>query len=235
MIEELKNKIPNKEIRFKEVGIDEIKKYYEGRIENYEYVNLPINIVLTKEQTQDFKNKTIPNITNFYSRTCKARIEIEKEFDTWYEIENKERKRFIKILSAMQTIEDISLEVKEIIEQVSNKVIMGKNTMQILAPEIIRIMEIFELNDVCIDKAHELSRYLGELLSIAQSFKDEETFNKIKEKIKQIYIYTSKIDFPSIRKQVSKIEEIFVNKYRDTNIMLDVIVEMIYKKLKEVN
>lgn len=216
MIEELKSKIPNKEIRFKETGIIEIKKSYEEQIENYKYVILPRNVVLTEKQTKDFRNKTIPNITNFYNRTCEAKIKIEEELDTWYDIENRERKRFIKILSIMQTIEDISLEIKEIIEQVSNKVIMGKNTMQILAPEGIRISEIFELNDVCIHKTDELSKYLVELLSIADSFKDEETFNKIKEKIKQIYTYISRIDFFSIRNQASQIEEIFVNKYKNT-------------------
>lgn len=217
IIEDLKNKIPNKETRFKEEGIlNIIIKEYKKYIAEYDGCIIPKNIVLTVNQTEDFKNKTIPNIMNFHDRVCKAVKKVEDELDTWYDIENKERKRFIKILSAMQTIEDISLEIKEIMEQVVKNVKTDSKSIQILVPDILRLMEIFELNDVCIDKGHELLRYWGELLSIAKSYKDEETCKIIQDKVKQMTICLSKLDFTSIRKQISVIEEVLENKYRNT-------------------
>lgn len=216
MIEKLKSKIPNKETRFKQEGVINIIEEYQKQIKDYDGCITPKNIVLTVNQTEKFKSETIPNITSLYSRTCEAINKIEKELNSWYDIENKERKRFIKILSSMQTMEDISLEVKEIMEQVVKNMITSRNIIQILAPDIIRMNEIFELNDVCIDKGHEILGYFGELLSIAENCKDEKTYNNIKNKVKNMVIDLSKLDFPSIRNQVSAIEEIVVNKYKNT-------------------
>ena len=216
IVEDLKSKIPNKETRFKEEGVFNIIEEHQQQITEYDVCITSKNIVLTVNQTEDFRNKTIPNIMDFHNRVYKAIKKVEEELDTWYDIENKERKRFIKILSVMQTIEDISLEIKEIMEQVVKNVKTDSKSIQILAPDILRLMEIFELNDVCIDKGHELLGYFGELSSIANSYKDEETYKIIQDKVKQMIICLSKLDFLSIRKQISIIEEVLVNKYRNT-------------------
>lgn len=214
ILEELKGRIPSKEMRFEEAGATKIIKKHKERIEDYEGCITPKNIVLTVNQAEQFRNETIPNIMDFHNRVNNAVKVLEEEVTTWGDMTIKERNRLVKILSAMQTMEDISLEFKAIMEQVIKNVITNGKTIQILAPEFIMLQEIFELNDVCIDLAHGVSGYLGQLLDNTKNNKDEETYKRVEKKYLKIFQAVADINFPSIRTQISKVEEAFVNKYR---------------------
>ncbi len=216
IVKELKEKIESKETRYNEAGVLKIIEEYNEKIADYEGVITPRNIVFTVNQAEKFRNETIPNIMNFHTRVSNAVKILEEEVNNWGNMEIKERNRLVKSLSAMQTIEDISLEVKELMEQVVKNLRTNGKVTQILAPEIIKLMEIFELNDVCIDKAHHIEGYWGQLTYIAKNSGDEERFKCILEKHMKVSKALGDINFPSIRNQISTIEELFVNKYKNT-------------------
>jgi len=219
IIEELRSGIPNKEKRLKKAGVSNIIKEHQDQIADYDGVITPRNIVLTVNQAESFRNKTIPNIMEFHDRVHKALEVLEEELNTWGDMNIEERNRLVKTLSAMQTIEDISLEVKEIMEQVVKNIITRGKIIQILAPELIRLGEIFELNDVCIDNAHEILHQFCKLSYIAKNNGDGEKFKIIIEKDRKVTQSIADINFPSIRSQISAIEELFVNKYTNIKIL----------------
>ena len=215
IVKELKEQIASKETRYKEAGVLKIIEEYSRKIDCFEILNTRGNIVLGVNQAEKFRNETIPNIMNFHTRVSNAVKILEEEVDNWGSMKIKERNKLVKSLSAMQTIEDISLKVKELMEQVVKNLRTNGKVTQILAPEIIKLMEIFELNDVCIDKAHEIGAYWGQLTYIAKNNGDEERFKCILEKHMKVSKALGDINFPSIRNQISTIEEIFMNKYKD--------------------
>ena len=217
IVKELKEQIASKETRYKEAGVLKIIEEYNEKIADYEGVITPRNIVFTVNQAENFRNEIIPNIMNFHTRVSNAVKILEEEVDNWGSMKIKERNKLVKSLSAMQTIEDISLEVKELMEQVVKNLRTNGKVTQILAPEIIKLMEIFELNDVCIDKAHDIVGNWGQLTYIVKNSGDEEKFKCILEKYMKVSKGLEDINFPSIRNQISKIEEIYVYKYNDTS------------------
>lgn len=216
IVEELRSRISSKETRLKEAGILNIIKEHQKKIADYEGVITPRNIVLTVNQAESFRNETIPNIMEFHNRVHKALEVLEEELNTWGDMDIKTRNRLVKSLSAMQTIEDISLEVNKIMEQVVNNIITSGKSIQILAPEFIRLQEIFELNDVCIDLAHEIGSFFGQLTYIIKDNGNEEKDKSSMEKDRKVTQSIADINFPSIRSQISVIEELFVNKYMNT-------------------
>ena len=215
IVKELKEQIASKETRYKEAGVLKIIEEYSRKIDCFEILNTRGNIVLGVNQAEKFRNETIPNIMNFNTRVSNAVKILEEEVDNWGSMKIKERNKLVKSLSAMQTIEDISLEIKELMEQVVKNLRTNGKVTQILAPEIIKLMEIFELNDVCIDKAHDIVGNWGQLTYIAKNNGDEERFKCILEKHMKVSKALGDINFPSIRNQISTIEEIFMNKYKD--------------------
>ena len=217
IVKELKEQIASKETRYKEAGVLKIIEEYSRKIDCFEILNTRGNIVLGVNQAEKFRNETIPNIMNFHTRVSNAVKILEEEVDNWGSMKIKEKNKLVKSLSAMQTIEDISLEVKELMEQVVKNIITSGKSIQILEPDIVRLMEIFELNDVCIDKAHDIGGYWGQLTYIVKNSGDEEKFKCILEKYMKVSKGLEDINFPSIRNQISKIEEIYVYKYNDTS------------------
>ena len=139
IVKELKEKIESKETRYKEAGVLKIIEEYNEKIADYEGVITPRNIVFTVNQAENFRNEIIPNIMNFHTRVSNAVKILEEEVDNWGSMEIKERNRLVKSLSAMQTIEDISLEVKELMEQVVKNIRISGKSIQILQPDIVMI------------------------------------------------------------------------------------------------
>lgn len=219
IVKKLNLKIANKKQRMAEAGVEKVIDEYEKEIKEYDSFIIQRNIILTASTKKVLKDEIVPNIKRLQIGLTEMKNKIEDILKNIPEFSLKEKNRITKLIKAVYTIEDIAIEMDKDIDAICKNVNLESKVVQLLMPEILRIMRLFELNDLCIEQAHNISSYACALLILSEKQKEDNKCRYMDEMNRQICMSFIEMKFPLIRKNISSIEALFVQKYKNIPII----------------